>query len=183
MRTFTIAAVLVTLALTGCAPDGLTPTAPGGEPVLARAGAGESHALRPRPLTGNCETVLAPTELLRPGVIRQVDTGSCQLSHLGRTAFYSDKVIQLFTGTQTTQATFTAANGDVLRAVGSGTNAPSGPGRARFTATLTFVGGTGRFAGATGEARVEGESTLATRTASLTLEGWVAYDASDRSRR
>ena len=135
---------------------------------------------RPRPLAGDCETVLAPPQFVAPGVIRQVDTGTCQLAHLGYAAFYSDKLVQIASGTQTTQATFTAADGDVLRAVGAGTNAPSGPGRVRFTAFLTFVGGTGRFASATGNAQVEGESDLVGRRATLTLEGWVAYDASDR---
>ena len=181
VRAVAIPAAMLTATLAGCGRDTSMPTAPSDPPALARASTGAklpAHALK-----GHCETVLAPTEFLRPGVIRQVDTGTCQLSHLGRTEFYSDKVILTFAGTQTTQATFTAANGDVLYAVGRGTNAPSGPGRTRFTATLTFIGGTGRFEHATGEARVQGESNLATRTAALTLVGWLDYDASDRSGR
>ena len=112
-----------------------------------------------------------------------MDTGTCQLGHLGSAVFYSDKLVQFASGTQTTQATFTAANGDVLRAVGTGTNQPSGPGRVRFTASLTFVGGTGRFASATGNVQARGESDVVGRRATLTLERSIAYDASDRSGR
>jgi len=175
---------LTALALAACSspdahPDPLSPSTLN----LSKGDVGAGgQAQAERPLTGRCETVLAPTQVLAPGVIRQVDSGTCRLSHLGRAEFFSDKVIQVVAGTQTTQATFTAANGDVLRATGSGTNVPSGPGHVRFTATLTFVGGTGRFAHATGQAFVEGESDLVARTATLTLEGRLAYDASDRSR-
>ena len=174
-----VPAVLLTVALAGC--GGATPTAIDPEtPALARTAA-KSQRLVQRPITGHCETVLAPIQVLRPGVVRQVDTGTCQLSHLGRAEFTSDKVIQIAAGTQTTEATFTAANGDILRAVGAGTSAPSGPGLVSFSATLTFVGGTGRFSHATGQARVEGTANMITRTASLELDGWIAYDASDRS--
>ncbi len=174
-----VPAVLLILAA-GCSGDAPAAADPN-TPVLARAAA-RSQMLVPRPLAGRCETVLAPTEVLRPGIVRQVDTGSCQLSHLGRAEFTSDKVIRLAAGTQTTEATFTAANGDVLRAVGAGTSAPSGAGRVSFTATLTFVGGTGRFAQATGQVRTEGTANLVARTASLEIVGgWIAYDASDRS--
>lgn len=183
MRARNVPAALLTLALpalAGCGrPDSPTIAAPG-TPAPDRAAGGAPSA---RPLTGRCETVLEPTRFIRPGVIGQVDTGVCQLAHLGRAEFYSAKVIDLATGTQTTEATFTAANGDVLRAAGAGTNSPAGPGRARFTATLTFTGGTGRFARASGEARVTGEADLVARTSTLTLEGAVAYAASDRSAR
>lgn len=174
MRTRPAAPVLVLLALAACSGDEATGT-PETRPALARSGAAPV-----RPLAGECETVLAPAGFIRPGVVRQVDTGVCHLSHLGRTTLYSVKVIDLVAGTQTTEATFTAANGDVLRATGSGTNTITGPGRAAYTATLVFAGGSGRFANATGEARVNGEADLVARTSALTLEGEIAYAASDR---
>lgn len=177
-----VPAVLLTLALAGCGGDSPTATSPE-NPALART-SGKSQMLVQRPMTGRCETVLAPTQVLGPGVIRQLDTGTCQLSHLGRAAFSSDKVIRITAGTQTAEATFTAANGDILRAVGAGTSAPSGPGLVSFAATLTFVGGTGRFAQATGQVRTQGTSSLVTRTAALEIvDGWIAYDASDRNDR
>jgi hypothetical protein len=84
-------------------------------------------------------------------------------------------------GTQTSVAyDFTAANGDVLRSSVSGTNTPSGPGTARISATMKFTGGTGRFANATGEAHAEGVANFVTRSSSVTYDGWISYDASDR---
>jgi hypothetical protein len=96
---------------------------------------------QPVPLTGHCETTFAPHPT-QPGppVVRQIDQGTCQISHLGEAFFYSDKEINFATGTQvTTEASFTAANGDVLYATGSGTSAPSAPGRIGFSATLTLL--------------------------------------------
>jgi len=136
-----------------------------------------------RPLTGKCEAVMAQPIFVSRGVIRQIDSGTCQNAHLGRTAFYSDKLINVIAGTQTTQASFTAANGDSLYAVGSGTNVPSGPGLVAFTTELTFVGGTGRFERAEGEASVVGQANLIARVSTLTLEGFIAYTASDRNRK
>jgi hypothetical protein len=97
---------------------------------------------------------------------------------------YSVKDINFAAGTQVTnELVITAANGDELHGVGVGANSPGGPGRVNFTATMTFTGGTGRFANATGEARVVGVANLVTRSSSMALEGWVSYDASDRSGR
>ena len=88
--------------------------------------------------------------------------------------------LDLAAGTQRGERTLTAANGDVLRMVSVGTSTPRGPGLVGFVATHTFVGGTGRFANATGQARGEGIANLVTRTTVATLDGWIAYDASDR---
>lgn len=129
------------------------------------------------PVTGRCETTFDPQPFPPPPVFTQTDTGTCVMAHLGRAAFHSVKEINLWAGTQTTtEASFTAANGDVLRAVGSGTSAPAGPGQIGFSATLTFTGGTGRFATAAGEAHVEGVASPATSTASLVIVGgWITY--------
>ena len=73
-------------------------------------------------------------------------------------------------------------NGDILRVMTAGTNTPNGPG-VRFSATMTFVGGTGRFANATGQAQVEGAASFITNTASFTVDGWIAYDGQTASGR
>jgi hypothetical protein len=187
MRALTAPKVLLTLTtlgtvVAGCAGGG--PTSPRADAsAIARAAPARATATR-RPLSGDCETAFPAPPLPLPAVLRQVDVGTCHLAHLGRAAFFSVKEINFAAGTQTiTESTLTAANGDVLRAVGSGTNVPSGPGRVRFAATMTFTGGTGRFANATGQARVEGAADLVMRTATLTMDGWIAYDASGRSGR
>jgi hypothetical protein len=136
------------------------------------------------PFTGRCETTFNPPTLPPPRVHIQTDTGTCRLTHLGAATFRSVKEINFMTGTQTTtEATFTAADGDTLRAVGSGTSAPAGPGRIAFSATLTFTGGTGRFLDATGHAQVEGVAHLASTSASLEVtSGSISYRAANRRR-
>jgi hypothetical protein len=138
----TLAAALLA-ACAGCADDPTRITAgdaAAGQPVLA---------VVPVPISGSCEMTFDPPPLPPPPVFTQTDTGTCQLAHLGRAAFRSVKQIDVVTGTQTIlDATFTAPNGDVLRATGSGTSAPVGPGRFAFTSTLTFAGGSGRFSAA-----------------------------------
>jgi hypothetical protein len=179
-RSRTGTALLLSVALTGCSSQPLPPdSATMAEAVSVQQRAGDHPAAIARPLTGRCETTFNPPSFPPPLVHRQTDVGTCRLSHLGRAEFHSVKEINFATGTQTTtEATFTAANGDLLRAVGSGVSAPGQPGRIGFSATLTFIGGTGRFENASGEARVEGEAVLATRTATLRIvEGWIAYRA------
>ena len=173
-------AILVALAIVACGePASSTTALHHPDAVPDRSVIAESAPSRR--IAGRCETVLAPPLPLSPGVVRQIDRGSCQLSHLGRADFYSDKTIQLAAGTQSTIATFTAPNGDLLEAAGSGANVLISPGRVRFTAMLTFTGGTGRFAGSSGQASVEGEADLVNGTSTLSLDGTVAYAGSTRS--
>lgn len=176
-----IPALLLALALAGCADQPLASIVTAA-PALEHAGPA-LHKLLARPFKGDCEMTFDPPSLPPPPAFNQIDTGTCHLSHLGRAKFYSVKDIDFLAGTQTTtEAAFTAANGDILRAVGKGTGTPIAPGRVSFSAILTFVGGTGRFVNALGEAHVVGEAALFTGTASLKItHGWIAYDASDRS--
>lgn len=167
MRIQTCSTLILVLALTGClAKDNNGPLAPGMESSFARV---------PTPFTARCQLTPLPAEPLGPGLIRLVDVGTCQASHLGRADFVSDKVIDLAAGTQTVEATFTAANGDVLRGSGSGTSQPVGPGVVAFEATLTFVGGTGRFRNASGTAAVHGEANLAASESWLQARGSIRY--------
>ena len=168
------------LALTSCTESAPTSPAPTGA-TFARGGAAGAVGVA-RPISGRCELTVSPLPS-SPPVIRQTDTGTCQLTHLGRTAFEGVLELDLATGTQRGERTLTAANGDILRVMSVGTSTPSGPGRVSFVGTFTFVGGTGRFASATGEARGEGTANLATRATTLSLDGWIAYDASDRNAR
>lgn len=171
------AGVLALVLLAGCAdqPTGLV--AGGLAPSDLALQSVATHALDvARPIRGHCETTFNPPPLPPPPVHTQTDIGTCTLSHLGLSAFRSVKEINFMAGTQTTtDASFTAANGDVLWAVGSGTSAPAGPGQTAFSATLTLTGGTGRFADARGEVAVTGVATFATTSAVLDLTGWVAY--------
>jgi hypothetical protein len=94
---------------------------------------------------------------------------------LGKAALYSVEDIDVVAGTQrSVEFTLTAANGDVLRVTTEGTNAPNATGVA-FEATMRFVGGTGRFANAVGEAQVTGAASFITNTAAFTVNGWIEY--------
>jgi hypothetical protein len=137
------------------------------------------------PFSGNCETTFDPATFLRPpAVFSQTDTGSCRLTHLGLSDFFSLKEIDFAAGTQkTTEAYFTAANGDILYATGDGFSSPGQPGTVHFNAVLTFSGGTGRFSSATGSVHVEGTADIINRMATFRLyDGVISYSASDRNK-
>ncbi|MDF1504787.1 hypothetical protein [Roseisolibacter sp. H3M3-2] len=163
-------ASLALLALCACA---------GEPPTGARvAVAAPSRAAAPeRPMRGDCETTFPRLQGPPVGTIRQVDVGTCRLTHLGRAALYSSKVIDFAAGTQATDDfRLTAADGDQLFGAGSGTSAPAGPGRIAFRATMTLTGGTGRFAGARGALRIEGVADVATASSTMrVVDGWIAY--------
>jgi hypothetical protein len=178
MRNATLLSALLTLGLAACTEK--SPLSP--DPTAMRAPSDASAARgtsQVRPISGSCELTFTPLPS-SPPILRQTDVGTCQLSHFGRATFEGVLELNLMVGTQRAERTLTAAHGDVLRMVSTGTSTPTGPGLVHFVATLTFVGGTGRFANATGQARGEGTATLATRTTQMTLDGEIAYDASDR---
>lgn len=177
MRVTVICSIVVTLSLTACANHHPTDSASSPDRLSIRS----THENGLLPLNGDCAAAMAPPSVVSPGVIRQVDSGTCRITHLGQVEFYSDKVISVAAGTQVTQATFTAANGDSIYVTGSGTNTPSGNGLVAFVTNLTFVRGTGRFANVAGGATATGEANLTTRRSTLTLEGSISYQASDRS--
>lgn len=175
MRVHPPSATLLAAALAATlAACGMPPSAPD-LPSLERAAAASAR----RPLVGSCELSFSPAPPSQPapppGVIRQIDVGTCQLSHLGRTAYAGVLEIDFANGTQRGTRTLTAANGDQLFLTAVGTSAPSGPGMRSIAATLTITGGTGRFANARGELHATGTANLITSTTVSEFEGWIAY--------
>ena len=165
--------VLLALTLAGC---GQAPSAIADAPSLARSA---EHGTTRRPISGSCELTFSPAPpsvpAPPPGILRQVDVGTCQISHLGRSDYRGLLDIDFAAGTQTGSRTFTAANGDQLHSTVVGTSAPSGPTTRSISATFTFTGGTGRFAGARGEAKASATANLATSSTSVVFEGWIEY--------
>ncbi|HEY0672527.1 MAG TPA: hypothetical protein VGD27_09685 [Longimicrobiales bacterium] len=167
-RTRFLAPVL-TLALAACGSE--LPS----DPLAVLDAAQFSQVGHDRPFKAECNLRIQPPTVLSPGVIRQIDAGDCQALHLGTSTLVSDKVINLAAGTQTTQITFTAANGDLLHAAGTGTNVMVAPGIVQFTADMTFAGGTGRFAHASGRATIRGQANLAEARSATVMEGFILY--------
>ncbi len=72
-------------------------------------------------------------------------------------------------------ALFTASDGSTLTSVGSGSQDSPIAGRAAFTVTYSITGGTGRFAGASGEWIVTGIIDFTTGQLVGEMTGWLAY--------
>jgi hypothetical protein len=131
-------------------------------------------------MSGHCElTTIATVPFPAPPVFRQTAEGTCHLTHLGKTSVHFVQIANFGTFTQQSiELTYTAANGDVLRAASAGTSRPIATG-VSFSSTIIFQGGTGRFVAATGEVHVDGTANLAAATSQYTLDGWIVFDAGD----
>jgi hypothetical protein len=169
MRSFTSLTVLLTLVLAGCAGDTSTaPVAPPDAAVLSAAGAAVE-----RPWEGGCDigaSITGPTTF--------AITGTCQLAHLGRTTVVTEESMNWATGAFTSTSTYTAANGDLLYATGSGVAVFGADGKGTLTGTWTATGGTGRFAGASGTAAYAEQAQVtgpASAVGTYTLQGRLAY--------
>jgi hypothetical protein len=102
-----------------------------------------------RPLSGKSSS----TTIINAATGTGTSDGSGQLSHLGRFTFHNDITSFTVTGPVTFSVTLTAiivaANGDEVftTATGTGTFAATG---SQTTLVSTIIGGTGRFADASG---------------------------------
>ncbi len=107
-------------------------------------------------------------------------TGSGQASHLGAVIGTATDCV-----TPTSPVTYsftngnlvvTAANGDQLRVQYAGTLAPTATQPIfAITGTYRIVGGTGRFASASGTGAIGGVENLATGQGQLSLNGTISY--------
>ena len=154
-------------------------------PSLSRGGKSEV----PRPLKGQCDTEVTILSIGPDGRLDLSIEYTCRISHLGLT---HNTVVQSVipagppTGTLlpvlvNNTGAYVAANGDRLDSSFTGTGVTN---LADFTAvfegTETFLGGTGRFANASGTAHIQGTAALdpatGTGTAHFTLsEGTITY--------
>jgi hypothetical protein len=152
---------------------------------MGLVGAPQAIAAKPeRPYGGDCSTVILPQT--RPGVFPQQlsITYDCTLAHLGRTtAVVNQTVTPAGPPSGTTLPLFVqnttiymAANGDQLNAtfVGAAT-LDLNTGEVAFTGVETFAGGSGRFAVATGFAKLDGAASIFTNKGTFTSKGRIAY--------
>ena len=99
-------------------------------------------------------------------------TGSGNATQLGRFTVSFQVEVNLPTLSGPASATFVAANGDSLYAEGWGQSAPTGtPNVITIVEMYTITGGTGRFAGATGNFTVERVLNQATGVSLGTIIG------------
>lgn len=127
------------------------------------------------PFKGACETSFE-AELIHGGPnLNVIVNGTCQIAHLGRTAFYVEQVADFMNGTLSGFTVFTAANGDELHATHTGPLTPPDGALQQVDVILSFTGGTGRFEHATGTAHGTGVANLATGTGLLENDGRISY--------
>jgi hypothetical protein len=130
--------------------------------VSTTAIAGRSGTFVVKPLKGTFWGTWATTAY--DGTVKAHDVGTALLTHLGRSTFdgylttdWSDPYNGIVGGTMTV----VAANGDRLNFDLVGTQTPNQFfTQAQFTGTYTLTGGTGRFAGATGDGTISALLTI-----------------------
>ena len=134
--------------------------------------AGVRAADADRPMGGTCDTTFVFT-----GQGLHLE-GTCHFLHLGLTTLVAEQTVT-FTGPTTVDITntvvYTAANGDKLLSSFVGTGTIDQSGGVTFSGTETFLGGTGRFDGASGSMTDVGTASLVTGTGQLTGDGSIVY--------
>jgi hypothetical protein len=167
-------------ALTSCAND---PTGP----VADRPSTAITAAAPSRVISGRCNTSYeVSNQVFLPPPNEDVlvsltatHTGTCLIAHLGRTTLANvETVVFDESGVHLSgnAVTFTAANGDQLRASETADlGAFDAEGGFTATGTWTFSGGTGRFAGASGRVDFIGSGSVVTSTTERSLKGWISY--------
>ncbi len=176
MRRPTAPAVLLALALAGCADSVPGPLAPSAAALATGGGAAvASRRATELPFRGTLEA--RETGVFQPatGTIRVRLVGTGTATHLGRYTVASEFTLTPATSTAVGRITFTAANGDVLTATFTGRSVTT-VGVVAIVETATITGGTGRFAGATGSFVLERSLTRATGISSGSFEGTISLN-------
>jgi hypothetical protein len=174
MRTSLATIVLLASGLTACADS--APTSPATLAAGSTRSVASQRSGTSRPFSGSCTLTFNAPSFPPPAIHHQIDTGTCHFTHLGLTDFYGEQDINFAAGTQVGWRTLTAANGDQLFLTNSGRNS-GGPvgGLVSIDAQFVIVGGTGRFAGATGSGRGIGVANVITRTTTISIDGSISY--------
>ena len=109
-------------------------------------------------------------------------TGVGQATHLGRFDFLIRNTVTpvatpapgcVISSTETFTATLTAANGDTISLVGTGTSCQNPP-TVHIVDVATVTGGTGRFEGATGSVTVTTTANQTARTEVVRFDGAIS---------
>jgi hypothetical protein len=120
--------------------------------VLAVIGlAGQAMAAHLVPFKGRLEGVVVATPVNPPFIVDVLVSATGNATHLGRFTLVIPHQVNRANGTAIGTFQFTAANGDTLSSDFTGQSMPTRtPGVLYIVETATITGGTGRFAGSTG---------------------------------
>ncbi|MGH2728387.1 MAG: hypothetical protein ACRDKS_15570 [Actinomycetota bacterium] len=124
--------------------------------------------------SGNGYLIVTPTRDAH--VIKTQDFCTGKSSHLGKYSLVAQESIHLETlAVSEGSFTLTAANGDTISGTYAGRGTPDGePGVIAFRASGPVTGGTGRFAGATGELTFTGVADLPAGELSQSVSGTLS---------
>lgn len=161
------------LLAAACAGDGSTEPEAGAD-ISAKSGVSSAT----RPASGECATTFAPSDFTYPLLTIRID-GTCNLLHAGRASLHAIQIIDVTDGGFTNVSTYVAADGDEIhtRFAGTPTSPPGSP-DVTFVGEETYIGGTGRFAGASGRSGAEGSATLSpdqSGVGAYRVKGWITY--------
>jgi hypothetical protein len=131
------------------------------------------HAPHTVPFKGTLEGTVIITPL-EPPLANVVITANGNATHLGRFRVEIPHLVSFATATGEGTYTFTAANGDLLRAHFTGTADTSTPIFA-IVENATITGGTGRFADASGSFTVHRLFDVVAGTTSGSMEGTISF--------
>jgi hypothetical protein len=148
------------------------PTSPSGATggdAVAAAKAGSALSFKGRLESTERVVSTAPDD---SSALRHLD-GTGNATHLGRFTVSADFTVVMATGDATGTATWTAANGDQIRASVAGHGDIVVFPTATITETHTITNGTGRFADASGEITIERSANLVTGVSSGSLSGTI----------
>jgi hypothetical protein len=147
--------------------------------ALALPTAATSTASVSRPMSGSCAAVPVVVPSPNPAALFRVEiTGWCRLTHLGLAELAAVEDVFLGpTGLFLAGAgSYTAADGSSLDTTFTGPVRQTGPTSVAFSGTETYVGGSGRFNGATGSHDFEGGA--GTAPPGQPGVGWFTVDGS-----
>jgi hypothetical protein len=102
--------------------------------------------------------------------------GTGTATYLGKYTEHITMQVNIPTMASTGAATFTAANGDTMTATVVGQATRTGPTTLSIVEVYTITGGTGRFAGATGNFTLESTVEQTTGVSSGTLSGAIDHE-------
>ena len=158
MRPIVMRPMILAVSVLAAACSDQTSTSPTSPTIAALAQAPSRNATQ-LPLRGSFTA--ADRSTVAPPTLQLQGTGEGNATHLGRFSVTMSEVVSMITATGTGTFDLTAANGDRLFVTtAGGEDAFTPPNVSHVTLVATIVGGTGRFAAATGTFTVERTATI-----------------------